>query len=495
MGQAVFTRGSTLRHILVMTSTSSIGLMTMFAVDLADMYFLSLLGEQELAAAIGFAGTLLFLLTAISIGLNIAMGAMVSRAEGAHNRAGARRYCTNVLLLSGIISAVLTVPLWITLPDLLSFLGATGLTHEYAVAYGRILLPSTMFLTVGMVGASALRAVGAAKLSMYATMIGGAVNAILDPLFIFTFGWGLEGAAWASVIARLAIVLMALIPLHRKYNLMAPPSLNHFLADFKPVMVIALPAMLTNLATPIGSSYVLKSMAEFGDSAVAGTAIIGRLAPVAFGFVFALSGAIGPIIGQNAGQHLYGRVREAIRNALLVNLVYVCCVWLLLALCADYVINAFDASGDAAELLYFYLHWLIGGFVFAGTLFITNACFNNLNRAHIATLFNFARAFLGTVPAVFILAPIFGAKGVLAGETIGVVIWSLLAVWLVNRTVNVIQAGIELPKTEVEELFEPLKEDETCQWAYSSGQAQLNQQCHSHIDSDERGDTPEKPIR
>ncbi|WP_084631131.1 MATE family efflux transporter [Ferrimonas senticii] len=491
MAQAVFTTGSTLRHILVMTFTSSIGLMTMFTVDLADMYFLSLLGQQELAAAIGFAGTLLFLLTAIAIGLNIAMGAMVSRAEGGRDRQAAARYCTNVAILSAIIGVVTAIPVWWFLPELLTLLGAKGLTHQYALEYGRILLPSNVFLAVGMGGAAALRAVGAAKLSMYATMVGGLVNAVLDPLFIFTFDWGLHGAAWASVVARVAIVAMAWIPLYRRFGLVAPPSWSRFVADLRLVMTIALPAMLTNLATPIGSSYVMKSMAAYGDSAVAGAAIIGRLAPVAFGFVFALSGAIGPIIGQNAGQQNYQRVREAIRNALLVNLCYVAVVWLLLIVAAEQIVQLFDASGDAAELITFYLDFLVGGFVFAGTLFITNACFNNLNRAHIATVFNFARAFLGTIPAVYLLSALFGAKGVMAGEMVGVVVWSLLAVWLVHRTVNQIEAGVTPEKTEVDELFEPLERDETCPWAYSSGQTQLHQQCHSHSDCE----TAERPAR
>ncbi len=64
MSKAVFTRGSTLRHVVNMTAASTVGLVAMFTVDLVDMYFLSLLGEQELAAAVGFGGTLLFFLTA-----------------------------------------------------------------------------------------------------------------------------------------------------------------------------------------------------------------------------------------------------------------------------------------------------------------------------------------------------------------------------------------------------------------------------------------------
>ena len=68
MTRAVFTQGTTLRHVLVMTGASATGLLTMFSVDLVDMYFLTLLGEHELVAAVGYAGTLMFFLVAVSIG-------------------------------------------------------------------------------------------------------------------------------------------------------------------------------------------------------------------------------------------------------------------------------------------------------------------------------------------------------------------------------------------------------------------------------------------
>ena len=98
----------------------------------------------------------------------------------------------------------------------------------------------------------------------------------------------------------------------------------------RPIMTIAGPAVLTNLATPIGSGFVLRTMSQFGDSAVAGAAIMGRITPVAFAAVFALSGAVGPIVGQNAGAGLYDRVRSTLRNALVFNVVYVALVWLIL---------------------------------------------------------------------------------------------------------------------------------------------------------------------
>lgn len=427
MTEAVFTRDSTMRHVLVMTAAGSMGLLAMFGVEMVDMYFLTLLGEQELAAAVGFSGTLLFFLVAVSIGLMIAIGALVARAEGARQRHVAGRFCTSGILFNFLVSASISVVVWFNLEALLQMLGASGKTLEYALSYSRILLPNTPVLMVGMACASMIRAIGDARRSMWATVLGSLVNAILDPLFIFTFGWGLEGAALASVVARWVVLFLAVYYLIGIHRLPVRISLAEFLADIKPIMTIATPAVLTNLATPIGGSFVLITMARFGDSAVAGAAIMGRITPVAFCAVFALSGAVGPIIGQNAGAGRYDRVRSTLASAMLFNLVYVILLWAVLWLCSDLILRAFSASELAAELISFYTHFLAGAFVFNGMLFTANATFNNLHRPHWAMMFNFGRALLGTIPAVYFGARWFGAKGVLAGEAFGALMFGLLA--------------------------------------------------------------------
>jgi Na+-driven multidrug efflux pump len=154
---------------------------------------------------------------------------------------------------------------------------------------------------------------------------------------------------------------------------------------------------------------------------------MGRITPVAFCAIFALSSAVGPIIGQNAGAGLYGRVRSTLRNAMLFNFGYVLLVWLLLWLLADGIVSAFSASETAAELILFYCHFLVGAFIFNGALFIANASFNNLHHPHWATGFNFGRALLGTIPFVYLGAHWYGAKGVLAGEALGALIFGSLA--------------------------------------------------------------------
>jgi len=417
-----------MRHVMVMTGASAAGLVAMFAVDMVDMYFLTLLGEQELAAAVGFAGTLLFFLISVSIGLQIALGALVARSEGAHRRDLASRYCSSAMAFNFTVAAVISAIGWFNLRGLLGLLGASGLTLDYAVSYAGILLPSMPVLVLGMSAATGVRALGDARRSMWATLLGSLVNAMLDPLFIFVFGWGLEGAAIASVVARLVVLGVAWHALAVVHRLPCRISRAEFMADLRPILAIAGPAVLTNIATPIGGSFVLMTMARFGDSAVAGAAIMGRITPLAMAAVFALSGAIGPVVGQNAGAGRYDRVRSTLVSAVLFNLVYVACVWLLLWLTAGYIAGAFSASGQARDLIIFYCHFLAGAFVFNGLLFVANASFNNLHHAHWATGFNFGRALLGTVPAVYLGAVWFGPRGVMAGEAVGSTLFGLLAI-------------------------------------------------------------------
>lgn len=415
-----------MRHVLVMTGASSVGLIAMFTVDVVDMFFITMLGEQRLVAAVGFAGTLLYFLLSLGIGLQIALGALVARAEGNQDRALAGRYCSSVLWFNALTVGLVAAIAWVWLPELLALLGASGDTLNYALAYSRIQLPAVPLLVLGMSLAAGLRAVGDARRSMYATLAGAGANAVLDPILIFYFGLGIEGAAWASVASRVVVVSYAAYVLFLKHRLPSRVSPAMIVADAPAIMVIAVPAVLTNLATPLGNSLLLRMMSQFGDSAVAASAVMGRLAPLAFAVVFAVSGAVGPIVGQNAGACRYDRVRQTLLDASKFVVLYVAVAWVLLWLVSDLVIAAFTASELAADLLAFYIHFLVGAFAFNGLLFVANASFNNLGRAYLATLFNYAKVFLGVVPAAYLGASLYGARGLMVGEVLGASLFGVL---------------------------------------------------------------------
>ena len=145
----VFVTGSLLRHILVMTGAGAIGLMAIFIGDLANIYFLSRLGDEAIVAAVGYASSILFFSTSIGIGLSIATTSLVAPALGAGRRIRARRLAANAHVLAFAASAVLSTALWLAIGPLLEMLGATGRTLDLATLYLRILHPDASFLVDG----------------------------------------------------------------------------------------------------------------------------------------------------------------------------------------------------------------------------------------------------------------------------------------------------------------------------------------------------------
>jgi Na+-driven multidrug efflux pump len=171
----------------------------------------------------------------------------------------------------------------------------------------------------------------------------------------------------------------------------------------------------------------MRSMAAFGSAAVAGQATIDRIAPVAFALLFALSGAIGPILAQNLGAGRPDRVRAALWDAVIFTLLAVLASWAFLALAQDALIRAFSAHGATADLVHLYCSWLAGTFVFAALLFVANAAFNNLGHPLLSTAFNWGRATLGTIPFVTVGAE-WGPRGVLIGQALGAVAFGVAAI-------------------------------------------------------------------
>ena len=102
---------------------------------------------------------------------------------------------------------------------------------------------------------------------------------------------------------------------------------------------------MANLATPVAAVYVTRVWSDFGVAAVAGGAIVDRVIPLAFGVIFALTGSIGPIIGQNYGARMMDRVRRAISDAFLLAVGYALLAWAVLAAAAPWIAALFDAQG------------------------------------------------------------------------------------------------------------------------------------------------------
>lgn len=429
-----FVSGSILRHVLVMSATGSVGLMAIFVVDLLSLLYVSRLGDPKLTAAVGLASVVQFFATAVNIGLMIAAGALVAKAVGAGDRTLAQRLASSSMALGILVAGLLSAVILPFAKPLLGLIGAEGETLRVADLFLTITLPSNVLLALGMLFTGLLRALGEAGRAMWVTLAGALVTAFLDPLLIFVAGLGVEGAAISVCVARATFVAVGWMGL-RRHGMMRRPRLGEVVADAPAMAAIAGPAVATNLAPSVASAFLTHLFAGYGPDAIAAAAVIDRLTPVAFGGLFALSGAVGPILAQNWGASRFDRMGATLGACVRTTLVYTAIVWLLLILLRGPLADLFGLTGIAADLFRFFC--LVGGamWFFNGLLFLGNAAFNNLGFPLRSTLLNWGRATLGTVPPAYLGSALAGPKGIVAGMGVGSLIFGLAAVLLARRTV------------------------------------------------------------
>ncbi|MGU3496558.1 MATE family efflux transporter [Xanthobacteraceae bacterium A53D] len=447
--KAAFTQGPIMRHVAVMTATGSIGLVAVFMVDLLNLYYISQLGQAELAAAIGYAGTMMFFTTSVALGIMISASATVSRALGAGRERDARRLATASVVYMTLAMVVLTLVLLPLIGPLLHLLGATGRTAEIGHRFLFMVTLSTPLLGLGMVTSSLLRATGDASRAMWVTLGGGLVTAVLDPLLILVLDLGVDGAAIASILSRCVMAFFGLYWCIRVHRLLVKPDLALVMENTRALSAIAIPAILTNIATPVGNAYVTGALSPHGDDAVAAWAVIGRIIPVAFGPLFALTGAVGPILGQNVGAGLFDRLRTTLKDSLILTLCYVGAVWLVLVLARHEIAAVFNLTPEGRDIVAFFCLVSAGSFMFLGALFVSNAAFNNLGAPLLSTAFNWGRATLGTIPFVWLGGHLMGANGVILGQSLGAVAFGVVAVFfafgLIGRIRDAAAAGDQVP--------------------------------------------------
>jgi putative MATE family efflux protein len=427
--QGRFLTGSTMGHVARMTMTGAMGITFVFLVDAANLFWVSRLGDPKLVAAIGFAFAIQFFSVSSGIGLMIASTALVSRHIGSGKRRLARMNATGAAMVAFVIQSAMAAFIFIFRHDLVAMAGATGDTADLAARYLAISVLSLGVMAVSLIANGALRAVGDGRRSMMVTLTSGGVSMIVDPVLIVGLGLGLDGAAYGLVLSRFIMMAVALRFAIGTHNLLAWPRLACVLVTLRPFLAIALPAIMAQMATPVGNYLLTGVMAQYGDDAMAGWAVVGRLTVVAFGGIFSLSGAIGGIFGQNYGARKYDRLRSTYRDALIFGLIYTLVTWAVLAAAGGLVAQAFALTPLGVEVVVTFTRIGAGGFIFASALFVSNAAFNALGRPGRSTLVNWLRDGVLTLPLAIVLAGWYGADGVIYAQAAASVIVGIGAAW------------------------------------------------------------------
>lgn len=428
------TQGPVAGSLFRLTAPMMMGVSSTILVSMLEIGFIGQLGTEDVAA-ITFTFPLVMILNSIALGIGIGTSSVIARNVGSGERAEVQRLGTHSLLLVAAAMSVLSAIGWATIDPVFTALGATADVLPRIHSYLDIYYPSVVLYTTTMVAGNVMRANGSATIPGVVMTLGAVLHLLLDPILIF--GWfgmprlELAGAALAMTLSRLATTVALLIYVSRGGMLLLHRVRAGFLASCRRILHVGLPAMATQLIGPVSAAVITRMLAGHGEAVVAGFGVATRVEAVAVMLLFALSGSIGPFVGQNWG----GGRPERVRAGLGVSYRF-CLIWGLVAAVLLFgfgrdVAAWVDDSGEVIRTAAFYLALVPWSYGLWGVLMMSSASFNALGKPLPSTVLSFTRMFILYVPLALVMDRLFGYEGIFVATALSNGIMGVLGfLWL-----------------------------------------------------------------
>lgn len=347
--------------------------------------------------------------------VGIGASTQLSIKMGQNDRQSALLILGNVIILNTIIGLAYTAACLPFLDRILYFFGASGNTIGYARSYMLIILAGNVITHVYLGLNDMLRASGYPGRAMAIMLTAVILNCILNAIFIFGFGWGIAGAAWATVIAQ--VVAMGLELRH----FLDKKSFIHFTRGtirlkrsiVKGILSIGMAPFLMYVCSSVIVILINKTlMSHGGDLYIGGYSIVNRIAMLFVMIVMGLNQGMQPIVGYNFGARKFDRVTKTLKYV-------VCCAvgvtttgFLICQLFPQYITMLFTDDADLIAISSHGLRVVLAMFPFVGFQMVTSNFFQSIGMAPKAIFLSLTRQLIFLVPFLLIMPGFFGPDGV-----------------------------------------------------------------------------------
>jgi len=421
--QKDFSKGSVWRIITAQAVPLTIAQLIYLLYNIVDRIYIGHLPEAGSLALTGVGLTFPFSTLILAFANLFGTGGtpLFSIARGAKEEEKAKVILGNVFTLILLSSVVIFVVCYLFRVPVLYLFGASDDTIIYAESYLRIYLFGVLFsmIVTGMNGF--ISALGFPQTAMWTTVIGAVLNLILDPIFIFALGLGVQGAALASVISQgvsALWIMRFLLGKQNEYRL----TFSHMrlkLRLIKEILSLGITGFMqqfTNCLVQIVCNATLQTWG--GDVYVGIMTIINSVREMASLPVSGLSSGAQPVLGYNYGAKKPHRVKEGIRFMSLAGIAYTAAMWLIILVFPGIFLRIFstDAQTIALGIRAIRLHFM--GFVFMSLQFMGQSTFVGLGKAKRAVFFSILRKVVIVVPLTLLLPLYLGTDGVFLAEPI-----------------------------------------------------------------------------
>lgn len=439
--------GNPKKALLKMSVPLIVSLLISSFYNLIDAAWVSGLGADALAG-VGFFTPIFMVLVGFGNGLGAGAAFAISKYIGEEDKIKADNASVHSIILDIFVSLILTIVLLVFLNPILRIMGA-GQTINYAIDYGMILLVGSILVILSNAFYGIFRGEGDSKRPMYAMIASAILNIILDPIFIYTLKLGVRGAAIATLISAVFVILILIYWFYVKKDTFLKPNLSNF--DFNKeistdIVKVGIPAsiqLLNNAFFAAVFSMLLVYVGSTDSVAVYSTGW--RIVIITTTPLLAIGTALISVIAANYGAKNYKNIQIAHRYAMKVSLLLAIVVMVLTNVFAGEISSLFTSSGSSARIsaeLTSFISWIViyyptmavgvpSTYVFQGIGKGITAMFQTIMRETGFTIF-FAVLF-----AVVLNYGVWGAwMGIVLGEIVSNNLTGIWADWQIRKLIK-----------------------------------------------------------
>ncbi|WP_407833818.1 MATE family efflux transporter [Vibrio rotiferianus] len=423
------------KQLFTMTWPMLFGVLSLMSFQLVDSAFIGQLGILPLAAQ-GFTLPLQMVVIGIQVGLGIATTAVISKALGANDTRYAKQLGGLVLMIGSVGVAIFGLLIWFLRYPILSLLSAPESVMPIIDSYWPWWLLSSWVGAVLYFYYSICRANGNTMLPGTMMMVTSGVNLVLDPIFIFTFDLGINGAALATIIAfGFGILVVAPRVQKNHWATFQWQDLN-VVKSITSIGNIMGPAMISQLLPPLSSMLATKLLAGFGTAAVASWALGSRYEFFAIVSVLALTMSMPPMVGRLLGAKNYTDIRALVSIAVKFILGFQLLIALLTFAAANPLALLMTSDTQVEQVLRMHLMIVPISLGSLGVCMLMVSICNALGKSYTALTISALRLFLFFLPCLWVGAQMGGIQGLLIGASIGNLMAGFSAYMTYQKTIR-----------------------------------------------------------
>ena len=329
-------------------------------------------------------------------------------------------------VVSGII---LTGAVLLFMEEILTLIGASGDTWEYARQYLAIVAFGGTFQMISTCFSNILRAEGQAGRAMMGQVIGNLLNIVLDPLLIFGLGWEISGAAAATVIGSSAAAIYYIL-----YFLRGKSALSIQIRDFtakegvcRSVLAIGIPGALAPVLMSVSQIIMNSMMAEYGDMAVAGIGVAMKVTMITGMLSMGIGQGVQPLLGYCIGARLWERYSKILRFSIGFALLLGAAMTGLCLLFTEQIVSVFLTDAEAFSYAVNFARILLSTGMLFGVFYVFGNALQAMGAALPSLVINLSRQGLVYIPSLFLLRAALGAEGLVWAQPAADILSTLLA--------------------------------------------------------------------